>query len=91
MSYADMTTWRKQLIAAMEGYGEKLEDIDSSTLTDAQLDAEFDAGYGGIEGYEFTVWTKNRVYFPATYDGAEWVASVSRNPDGQPTSHIGGG
>ena len=27
--------------------------------------------------------------FPA--DGAEWVGSVSRNPDGKPTEHQGGG
>jgi hypothetical protein len=31
------------------------------------------------------------VYFPACYDGAEWVGSVSRNPDGKATRHQGGG
>ena len=52
---------------------------------------EFNDGYGGAEGMPFTIWTKKNVFFPAVYDGAEWVACVSRNPDGVPTEHIGGG
>lgn len=85
------TTWYRLLWKELRDRGETMEDIVSTTLTDAQMHAEFDCGYGGTEGVRFTAWTKNRVYFPACYDGAEWVASVSRNPDGQPTEHIGGG
>ena len=44
----------------------------------------------GSEGKPFTIWTANTVYFPVVYDGAEWVGSVSRNPDGKPTDHQGG-
>ena len=55
------------------------------------LEADFDDGYGGTRGCAFTVWTHHYVYFPATYDGKEWAASVSRDPDGIPTSHVGGG
>ena len=51
---------------------------------------KFGNGFGAHEGIPFTMWTKKRVYFPVEYDGAEWVSSVSRNPDGEPTGHVGG-
>jgi hypothetical protein len=60
------------------------------TLTEDELHRQFDAGYGGSEGRPFTLWTTNRVYFPGVYDGAEWVASVPRNPNGEATRHVGG-
>ena len=84
------TTWRKLLVDTMEETNESFADIESSTLTEAELDTEFDNGYGLSEGAPFTVWTKNHVYFPAVYDGAEWAASVSRNPNGHATNHVGG-
>jgi hypothetical protein len=59
-------------------------------MTDEEMNKEFDSGYGGTKGVPFTVWTKNTVYFPICYDGAEWVGSVSRNPDGKSTEHQGG-
>lgn len=86
-----MTTWRKLLSEELELNNESWSDIVSSTLTDEQLDKDFDDGFGGTEGDSFTVWTTNRVYFPRCYDGAEGVAWVARNPDGKPTDHIGGG
>ena len=84
------TTWRKELLHALKRHHETFEDIVSNTMTPEQMDKEFDGGWGGTEGCAFTVWTGNRVYFPASYDGSEWVASVARNPDGQATEHIGG-
>lgn len=84
------TTWRKGLVKALERNGEKFSDIVSSTLTEEELDKEFDPGYGGTEGVPFTVWTDRFVYFPAQYDGSEWVDCVSRNPNGKPTEHVGG-
>ena len=85
------TTWRKLLVSKMLWKKESFDDIESSTLTEAELDTEFDNGYGGPEGVPFTVWTKNYVYFPAVYDGAEWVSCVPRNPNGHATDHVGGG
>jgi len=79
------------LSRTLEEYGESFADIESNTMTDEDMDTEFDDGYGGEEGCPFTVWTKSRVYFPACYDGAEWIASVARNPNGKPTGHVGGG
>ena len=84
-----MSTWREMITDVMEIYGESFADVVSSTITDEQLDVEFDSGFGSPEGIPFTIWTKNRVYFPHEYDGAESVRSVSRNPDGAPTSHYG--
>lgn len=55
------------------------------------LDYEFDDGYGGTEGPSFTAWSENYVYFPACYDGSEWIATVPRNPINIATEHIGGG
>lgn len=55
------------------------------------LDRPFDTGYGGENGDPFTLWTHEWVYFPACYDGAEWVASVPRNPCDKQTMHVGGG
>ena len=84
------TTWRELITIEMRECGELFDDIESSTLTDEQLDTKFDNGYGGSQGCAFTVWTKNHVYFPAVYDGAEWVACVPRHPNGEATSHVGG-
>lgn len=85
-----ITTWRELISVALEDVGEKWADVESITLSDAELDRKFDCGYGGPEGTPFTIWTKARVYFPVCYDGAEEVDSVSRNPDGRATQHIGG-
>lgn len=87
----DGTTWRADITAALAQRGETWADVEACTLSDEQLDKVFDSGYGAEEGSPFTVWTPKAVYFPACYDGSEWVASVSRHPDGFPTAHIGGG
>lgn len=85
-----MTTWKDQILEEMSMVGETFQDVVSCTLTDEDLLKEFDDGYGGSQGLAFTLWTADRVYFPAVYDGAEWACSVSRNPDGKPTRHVGG-
>jgi len=87
-----MTTWRKLIVDTMSDYGETWMDVQSCTLSEDDLDREFDDGFKGApDGEPFTVWTHDRVYFPVMYDGSEWVASVSRYPDGVATRHIGGG
>ncbi len=86
-----MTNWKSLLISEMQDQKETLDDIESNTMTQKEMNKKFDNGYGGTSGIPFTVWTANTVYFPICYDGAEWVGSVSRNPDGIPTDHQGGG
>lgn len=88
---ARITTWREEIRVAMLPHAETLDDIVFNTMSEEQMGTQFDSGYGGTEGIPFTVWTAKRVYFPACYDGAEWVASVSRDPDGFSTDHVGGG
>ncbi|MCP9270475.1 hypothetical protein M5U04_20995 [Xenorhabdus sp. XENO-1] len=85
-----MATWRELLEQEMKDHCDDISLIEFSTLTDEQMDIEFDNGYGAEQGIPFTVWTRERVYFPCCYDGSEWVGSVSRHPDENPTEHIGG-
>ena len=87
---AKITTWKKLIGSELAKHGESFADIVSITLSEDELLKEFDSGYGSVAGKAFTAWTHNRVYFPTAYDGAEWVRSVSRSPDGWPTPHIGG-
>lgn len=84
------TNWRIGLIDALTDHGESWADVEHCTLSEEELSVKFYDGYGGAEGKPFTLWTKNRVYFPAVYDGSEWVASVPRNPCEEATQHIGG-
>jgi len=56
--------WRKLLTGELAEQGETFADIRSITLTEDQLDIEFDSGYGLEEGLPFTAWTDSRVYFP---------------------------
>ena len=86
-----MENWKTMLDEALKENGESWDDVEANTMTEEEMAKGFDAGYGGTEGCPFTIWTKNTVYFPVCYDGAEWVGSVARNPDGRPTNHQGGG
>ena len=85
-----MTNWKELIQEEMKNHNETFEDVVECTLTEEGLQLSFNDGFGGSEGTPFTLWTTHRVYFPVVYDGAEWVGSVSRNPDGKPTSHLGG-
>lgn len=85
-------SWRELISDAMDEHGDTWDDVVSSTLSDSDLDAGFDPNHGTFaQGRSFTLWTAKRVYFPAGYDGSEWAESVSREPDGKPTKHVGGG
>jgi len=86
-----MNNWKGMLNDMIKENHESWEDIVSNTMTEDEMMKNFDSGFGETEGIPFTVWTKNSVYFPVCYDGAEWVGSVSRHPDGKPTFHHGGG
>ena len=86
-----MTNWKALIEKEMIEQNDSFSNLIECTLTEQELLIEFDKGYGDTEGKPFTLWTKTRVYFPVTYDGAEWVGSVSRDPDGKATEHFGGG
>lgn len=55
------------------------------------LDREFDGGYGCFEGFYFTAWSKSLVVFWGTYDGAQWIEAVPRNPCLTVVEPVGGG
>lgn len=80
-------SWGEMLAQEVEKAGDT---IVASTLTRSQAGAQFNSSWGTPEGCEFTAWGEKYVYFPATYDGAEWVAKVPRNPCDEPTQHVGG-
>ena len=86
-----MESWKSMISEEMTKYDDSWDNVVSCTLTEEELCKSFDSDFGGREGKPFTLWTETRVYFPAVHDGAEWVRSVSRNPDGNPTEHVGGG
>lgn len=85
-----MDNWKSLIEKELKRHNDSWDNVVSCTLTEEELCESFDAGYGEPEGKPFTLWTKARVYFPLVYDGAEWVGSVSCNPDENPTEHFGG-
>ncbi len=94
---ADTHSWRELILDHMDrnqwgdnGTGESWSDVVACTLTDAELDEQFDNHLGCVEGKPFTLWTAKRVYFPVKYDGEESVRSVAREPDAKATNHVGG-
>lgn len=83
--------WKGLLMEELKLKGEKWEDIQQIYYeSEEEFQKLFNAGYGVEEGCHFTAWSKNWVYFPACYDGSEWVESVPRNPTPIATKHIGG-
>lgn len=85
-----MINWYTEL---KEAFASNNEDFSKmvTTLTEEELQRDFDAGYGGSEGTPFTAWGEKYVYFPWVYDGAEGVACAPRNPCDEVTYHVGGG
>lgn len=80
-----MASWKKLIEVCANG-----DQITDCTLSDAELNEQFDDGFGGSEGKPFTAWSDNYVYFPVVYDGAEWVGRAPRNPCDEATGHNGG-
>jgi hypothetical protein len=78
------TTWREELAEA------GVTEWEAVAPNEEALDVEFYPGFGGSEGPEILVWTKDRVYFPVVYDGSEWLGSAPRNPTKEGQKHVGG-
>lgn len=85
-----MATWRYLIGNELFYKNESWDDVIAVAPSEDVLDIEFDDGYGGSEGQDFLVWTKEHVYFPVVYDGAESVGSAPRNPQTQGQPHVGG-
>lgn len=78
-----ITTWRELISENMQEHNDGFENVVGMTLTEDQMSRS------GC-WIEFTIWTKTRVYFPATYDGTDWCESVPRNPSDEKTEPVGG-
>lgn len=85
-----LTSWREKLEKERVAEGDDTP-IVHCTLSDEGLDRVFDTSRRGTQGEPFTAWSERRVYFPAQYDGSEWVASVPRDPCDEDTGHVGDG
>lgn len=93
-----MTTWKKEIERVMSTTGDTWDSIEAMEWGDFKnlkpgekwFETEFDDGFGSVEGCSFTVWTKDYVYFPVNYDGAESADYVPRNPNRQAKEHVGG-
>jgi len=82
-----IVTWGELLLENLAETGDKLV---YCTLSTEELNKEFDCGFGGSSGKEFTAWGERYVYFPVVYDGAEWIGKTPRNPCDETTPHMGG-
>ena len=85
----DLDSWREMLAEAMEDNGDT-GPVVLAPDDAAVWDRQFDSGYGGSQGEQVLAWTKERVYFPVVYDGAEWLGSAPRNPRSEGQEHVGG-
>ena len=85
------TCWKELITLGLDENNEYWNDVIEHTLTEKGMCKRFDSGYGIEQGEPFTLWTKDWVYFPICYDGAEWVGSIPRNPCDIKTNHQGGG
>ena len=83
-----LTTWRKLISEEMKERGDCWDNVVMTMPRAGFLDIEFDDGFGGHEGVPFTLWTKDRVYFPMEYDGADLVRSAPRNPCDEAMDHV---
>lgn len=83
------STWHEMLKNAFIEDGEDFSKM-ICTLSNEQLQVEFNSGYGCSEGAPFTAWGEKWVYFPIVYDGSEWVGHAPRNPCEISMQHQGG-
>ena len=84
-----ITTWAEQLASEMQAQNDP-GPIVAYAPDETAFAVSFDDGYGGAEGPAVLAWTETRVYFPAVYDGAEWLSSAPRNPVSEGQPHVGG-
>lgn len=89
LSINEKTNWKKLIQDALEDTGESYSEL-ISTLSQEELEEEFDSGYGKITSKPFTAWGKEFVYFPLEYDGSERVGYAPRNPGNITMRHQGG-
>lgn len=81
------TTWREEILEALEEAGERWDDVVHCTLSDEELDKPFTRSHGGSIGINFGLWTHEHVYFACLYDGDTWASYVPRHPNADPIDY----
>jgi len=99
---------KDEILNKLEKLGLSEEDIEkvhlgsrggNRSLVEAQevdslnpLDYDVDMGYGYENAHSFYIYTKDWILLKGTYDGAEWVEAIPRNPNKEEVpKSIGGG
>lgn len=83
----EKSTWMEFLVDAMQAVKDSGPIIAYAPNLES-FQVQFDPGYGDLEGPPILAWTKDRVYFPVAYDGAEWIDSAPRNPTESGQCHV---
>jgi len=81
-------SWDEFIEEEREFFGDSSKKV-FCTLTPEEMKVKFDEDYGSPNGKPFLFWSEERVYFPVTYDGLEYVKSVPRNPTEEDFVHLG--
>jgi len=82
------TCWKEQLQERCKKNNDDYEKL-ICTLSEKELEEEFDDICASTEGQSFTAWSDNYVYFPVSCEGMEWASSAPRNPCDIKTNPIG--
>jgi hypothetical protein len=85
----DEESWKDMILKVMRD-DDSFDNMEKCTIPLEELSREFYTGYGGADGTPFLLWTKKYIYFPAIYDGAEWVERIPRDPCDIDFEHVGG-
>jgi len=76
-----VTTWRKELEEHFKRTGDSLDNM-TITISDEELDLEFNNGFGRPEGAHFMAWSDHYIYFNYEYDGSDFIICRERHPPG---------
>lgn len=86
-----MTTWRKEIAFALGENGQSWDDVTCVTLSDGELDVEFNPIESCAECIPFVLWTWRNLYFSVVYrDESIVVDFVRRDKCVKATRHVGG-
>jgi len=71
------TNWKEQIQKTMLNTGDSFDNLVFSTMSKEELEEPFTYN---LWGKPFTLWTKDYVYFPLTYNGYDSAGYAPRNP-----------
>ena len=84
----EMMSWKEAIEIEMEVHADSWNNVESTVVRMVATLQHHSIHLLGYVWEAVCVWTRDRVYFPLTYNGMEAVGSVSRNPDQKPVVHL---